>query len=128
MISLRQRLKQVRLSLQISQEALGAQGIISTPGWVKLENGQRQPSDEFLHAFTQWLEKEKYLKHNEAEALLEELLLLKYLEHRSTYVRELARERYGKTKRNFHSVLAEPPAPYGQAKRKPKKQAKRRVR
>jgi hypothetical protein len=35
-------------SIEISQEAFGAQGFVSAPGWAKIENGTRQPSDELL--------------------------------------------------------------------------------
>ena len=39
------RLKELRNEINLSQEAMGGQGFISTPAYVKLENGQRSPSE-----------------------------------------------------------------------------------
>lgn len=89
-----QRLRNLRKSLAISQEALGAQGFVSTPGWAKIENGTRQPSDELLEKLTDWMVRDGYLKVRERTPLLEELLSLKYMEHMSPFVRRLASEFY----------------------------------
>ncbi len=91
---LRQRLRELRKSLGISQEALGAQGFVSAAGWAKIENGTRQPSDELLEKLTDWMVKDGYLKSREKARLLDELLCLKYTEHLSPFVRRLARDFY----------------------------------
>ena len=39
-----QRLRELRKAAGVSQEAIGSQGFVSTPGWIKMENGQRSPS------------------------------------------------------------------------------------
>lgn len=85
------RLRELRLSLNLSQEAIGAQGFVSTPGWVKIENGTRHPSDSLLEKFVNWLEKDGYIRSQEKNILLEELLSLKYMNHLSPFVRRLAR-------------------------------------
>jgi transcriptional regulator with XRE-family HTH domain len=89
-----QRLRDLRKSLGISQEALGAQGFVSAPGWAKIENGTRQPSDELLEKLTDWMVRDGYLKTRERGRLLDELLCLKYSEHLSPFVRRLARDFY----------------------------------
>ena len=113
-----QRLRDLRRSLGISQEALGAQGFVSASGWAKIENGTRQPSDELLEKLTEWMVRDGYLKARQRERLLEELLGLKYMEHLSPFVRRLARD--------FHESLtgtsllraAEPAAVYRAKRRK----------
>lgn len=112
-----QRLRELRKSIGISQEAIGAQGFVSAPGWAKIENGTRQPSDELLEKLANWMVKDGYLKSRQRSRLLEELLSLKYMEHLSPFVRRLARD--------FHRSLilspllrAAEPAPAYQAKRK----------
>ncbi|MBU3665097.1 MAG: helix-turn-helix transcriptional regulator [Chthoniobacterales bacterium] len=112
-----QRLRELRRSLEISQEALGAQGFVSAPGWAKIENGTRQPSDDLLEKLTDWMVKYGYLKLREKSRLLDELLSLKYMEHLSPFVCRLARD--------FHqSITTTPllrvaePAPTYRAKRK----------
>jgi len=86
------RLRELRLSLGLSQEAIGAQGFVSTPGWVKIENGTRQPGDALLEGLVAWLEKDRYVTGEDSGKLLDELLTLKYLNHSSSFVRRLARE------------------------------------
>lgn len=86
-----QRLKQLRRDLQLSQEELGAQGFVSAPGWIKIENGQRLPSDRLIIEIVRWLVKSKHLPATASDPLREELLTLKYLSHRSEFVRNLAR-------------------------------------
>jgi len=114
-----QRLRELRKSLGISQEALGAQGFVSAAGWAKIENGTRQPSDELLEKLTDWMVKDSYLKARQKPRLLDELLSLKYMENLSPFVRRLARD--------FHQSLmdaapllrvAEPEAAYRAKRRK----------
>lgn len=45
------RLKELRQHAGFSQEAVGAQGFVSAPSWVKIESGQRSPSEKLLAAF-----------------------------------------------------------------------------
>jgi transcriptional regulator with XRE-family HTH domain len=96
-----QRLRELRKSIGISQEALGAQGFVSAPGWAKIENGTRQPSDELLEKLTDWMVKDGYLKPRQKSRLLDELLSLKYMENLSPFVRRLARD--------FHQSLTAAP-------------------
>jgi transcriptional regulator with XRE-family HTH domain len=92
------RLRELRLSLELSQEAIGAQGFVSTPGWVKIENGTRQPSDALLEKLVVWLEKDRYLTKKEGSQMLDELLSLKYMNHLSPFVQRLAHD--------YHEALA----------------------
>lgn len=86
------RLRHIRRSLGLSQEAIGMQGFVSTPGWIKIENGTRHPSDELLQKIVDWLVRDGYLKANEKESTLDEFLTLKYMSHLSPFVRKLARD------------------------------------
>jgi hypothetical protein len=69
---------------------MGMQGFVSTPGWVKIENGSRHPSDDLIAKIVYWLAKDGYIKVSEKEALLDEFLTLKYMGHLSPFVRKLA--------------------------------------
>lgn len=89
-----QRLKSIRRELKLSQEAVGAQGFVSTPGWIKIENGQRQASDKLIEKFVNWLIREEYVQPSAAHKLQDEFLTLKYARHASTFVREMARRHY----------------------------------
>ena len=80
----------MRKKLLLSQEAVGAQGFVSTPGWIKIENSQRLPSDQLISKLVKWLVQDKYLPAGDQERLRDELLMLKYLNHRSEFVRGLA--------------------------------------
>ena len=64
---------------------------MSTPGWIKIENGQRQASEKLIERLVKWLVGEKYLKASGASGLREELLMLKYLGSNSAFVREMAK-------------------------------------
>ena len=97
-MTLGDRLKTLRRELGLSQEAIGAQGFVSTPGWIKIENGQRQAS-------------EKYMKATAASTLREELLTLKYLGSRSLFVKEMAKK-HAKSLPNATAILHEDPAGY----------------
>ena len=84
------RLKFLRNELGLSQEAIGSQGFISVPGWIKIENGQRLPSDHLVHRLISWMIKDQYITASAAGPLREELLTLKYLSHPSPFVQQLA--------------------------------------
>ncbi len=92
-MTLGNRLKLLRNELGLSQEALGGQGFVSTPGWIKIENGQRQASEKLIDTLTKWLVSDKYMRAPAATTLKEELLVLKYLGNRSPFVREMAKDR-----------------------------------
>ena len=99
------RLKTLRQEIGLSQEALGAQGFVSTPGWIKIENGQRQASEKLIVRLIGWLVREKYVRVGASEALKEELLVLKYLGSTSRFVREMAAE-HAKTMSNGPALIA----------------------
>ena len=90
-ITFGERVKTLRQELALSQEALGAQGFVSTPGWIKIENGQRQASEKLIEQLVKWLVADKYVRANAAAVLREELLALKYMGSRSPFLQELAR-------------------------------------
>ncbi len=110
---LSKRLRNLRRSLGLSQEAMGMQGFVSTPGWVKIENGTRHPSDELIKKIVDWLVRDGYLKPNEKDSMLDEFLTLKYMSHLSPFVRKLARD-YHTVKEPNVLKAAEDPTPYGQ--------------
>jgi transcriptional regulator with XRE-family HTH domain len=91
---LNKRLRDLRVSLGLSQEAMGSKGFISTPGWVKIENATRHPSDELINKMCDWLEKEGHVDAAQKKALLEELLCLKYMDNLSPFVSRLASDYY----------------------------------
>lgn len=86
------RLHALRKVAGVSQEAIGAQGFVSAPGWIKVENGQRLPSEKLLAAFVGWLVQEKFIRAGAKAALVEELTALKYSTHRSPFLAGLARQ------------------------------------
>ena len=108
-MTLGERLKTLRQDLGLSQEALGAQGFVSTPGWIKIENGQRQASETLIDKLTRWLVEDKYMRSGAANALKEELLTLKYLGSRSPFVREMARTHAKKLPTSAVLLAAEEP-------------------
>ena len=85
------RLKALRKEAGVSQEAIGAQGSVSTPGWIKIENGLRSPSEKLLAELVGWLVQEKIVRAGQKTALIEELCALKYAGHRSPFLSMLAR-------------------------------------
>ena len=89
-MTLAERLKQLRRDSGLSQEAVGAQGFVSTPGWIKMENGQRSVSETLIANFVSWLVRDRYIRATAAATLRDELLTLKYLGNRSPFVRQLA--------------------------------------
>ncbi len=86
------RLHDLRRHAGLSQEALGAQGFISTPGWIKVENGQRMPSEKLLAALVTFLVDEKVIRANQKDDLLTELCTLKYAAHRKPFLAQLAKD------------------------------------
>ena len=105
-MTLGEKLKLIRRDCGLSQEAIGAQGFVSTPGWIKLENSQRSPSEKLLEKLVNWLVADKYVRASAAKTLKEDLLTLKYLGSNSKFVRELA---HGHAKRmpNGEALLAQ---------------------
>ena len=90
-MTLGEKLKSIRRDCGLSQEAFGAQGFVSTPGWIKIENGQRSPSEKLIDSLVNWLAADKYIRTSHAKGLKEELLVLKYLGSNSPFVRELSK-------------------------------------
>ena len=123
-MTLGERLKTLRRELGLSQEALGAQGFVSAPGWIKIENGQRQASEKLIEKLAKWLVEDKYMRAGAASALKDELLTLKYLGSRSKFVQDMARAHAKKLPAANTLLAAEEPGSY-QAKprrgRPPKK-------
>ena len=111
------RLKAIRQDLGLSQEALGAQGFVSTPGWIKIENGQRQASEKLIDALVTWLVDQKYMRNGAAQSLKQELLILKYLGNRSPFVRDMAKAKAKGLPDGGVVLLAEEPAAYKARKR-----------
>ena len=117
-MDLASRLKDLRRELGLSQEAFGAQGLISAPGWIKIENGQRHASEKLIERIAKWLVEEKYMRSGAVNELKEELLTLKYLGSRSPFVREMARTHAKKLPTSAVLLAAEEPGAY---KAKPKR-------
>ena len=86
------KLLELRRAAGVSQDALGAQGFISTPGWIKIENGQRMPSEKLLAALVAFLVGEKVIRANQKDALIHELCTLKYAGHRSPFLQQIAKD------------------------------------
>ena len=116
-MALGDRLQTLRQDLGLSQEALGAQGFISAPGWIKIENGQRSPSEKLINSLVNWLVGGKYIKVTAAHALRDELLTLKYLSSPSSFVRALATD-YASRLPNGAAMLAEEPGVYKVTRRR----------
>ena len=108
-MTLGEKLKSIRRDCGLSQEAIGAQGFISTPGWIKLENSQRSPSEKLLHKLVGWLVEDKYIRASASKGLVEELLTLKYLASSSKFVRDLAHG-HAKQLPNGAALLAATPS------------------
>ena len=120
-MTLGEKLKTIRRECGLSQEALGAQGFVSTPGWIKIENGQRSPSEKLIDSLVNWLSKDKYIRASAAKGLKEELLTLKYLGSHSAFVRELAKT-HAKGLSNGEALLA-----VSSSREKPKRGRPRRA-
>lgn len=121
-MNLANRLKTLRRELGLSQEAFGSQGFVSAPGWIKIENGQRMPSEKLLERLTKWLVEDKYVRAGAAGALKEELLTLKYLGSHSIFVRDLAKA-HAQTLPGGAALLAATPHRIKASRGRPRKQA-----
>ena len=88
------RLREIRQSLGLSQETFGTLGFVSTPGWVKIENGTRQPSDSLIEKLVQWAVANNHLSQDDSAGLQQELLALKYMNNLSPFVCRLAKDYY----------------------------------
>lgn len=108
-MTLGEKLKAIRRECGLSQEAVGAQGFVSAPGWIKLENSQRSPSEKLIKKLVDWLVQDKHVKASTAKKLTEELLTLKYLGSPSKFVRDIATA-HAKTMPNAETLLAPTPA------------------
>ena len=111
-MTLGERLKTLRRELGLSQEALGAQGFVSAPGWIKIENGQRQASEKLIEKLAKWLVEDKYMRAGAASAMREELLTLKYLGSRSKFVQDMAKAHAKKLPAATTLLAAEEPGTY----------------
>ena len=113
-MTLGEKFKAIRRESGLSQEAIGAQGFVSAPGWIKLENGQRSPSEKLIERLVTWLVQDKHVRANAAKGLREELLTLKYLCSHSSFVRNLAHT-HARSLPTGESLLA--PSTLGKPKR-----------
>ncbi len=117
-MTLGDRLQTLRNQLAFSQKKMGSQGFVSIHGWVKLEKGQRSPSDDLIKKLTAWLVRSKYIRMNAAAMLEEELLTLKYLTSRSSFIRRLAMRNANDLVPTEPLTLAEKPELYKVEKRR----------
>lgn len=108
-MTLGEKLQTIRRECGLSQEAIGAQGFISAPGWIKLENEQRSPSEKLIEKLVTWLVKDKHVPASKSKGLKEELLTLKYMGSNSLFMRELARG-HAKQLPNGEALLVQKPA------------------
>ena len=88
------KLRLLRRAARLSQVAIGAQGFVSAPGWIKIENGQRRASEELLKKFVSFIVEEQVIHAKDGEAMFRELCALKYVNDRRDFVREMARSLY----------------------------------
>lgn len=120
------RIRSLRVDLDLSQEAIGSQGFVSAPGWIKLENGQRQASEKLIESLVKWLVRDKYVKSSASSVLREELLTLKYLGSNSAFVRALAKS-HADTLPNGAEMSAEEPGVYKAKRRRGRPPLKKRA-
>ena len=90
MTFLAQRLQKLRVELKLSQAEIGAQGFVSPTGWLRIERGQRLPSETLIEGLCLWLLAHNLIPPKRILALQEELLLLLYLGSKSAFVRDMA--------------------------------------
>ncbi len=89
-----QKVAELRRSLGLTQQQLATLVPVSLPALIKIENGQRLPSDIALSRLAAALGKAGAVKASQRKMLEVELLTRKYAEHRtSAFLRELARKR-----------------------------------
>lgn len=93
-LTLGAKVKLLRRAAKLSQEAIGAQGFVSTPGWIKIENGQRHPSEKLITSFVALMVSEKVIHAQHKEAMFNELAALKYVNDRREFLRQMARDYY----------------------------------
>ena len=93
-LTLGAKLKLLRRTARLSQVAIGAQGFVSTPGWIKIENGQRQASEALLTKFVSFMVEEKVIHARHKEAMVTELCALKFIHDRRDFLRQMARDFY----------------------------------
>lgn len=99
-MKLTHRLKQLRTQAGLSQLQVGASGVVSIPGYIKIENGQRTASEKMLGKLAVFLHcpnppKRETAKAKEARLMVagvlhQELLLLKLLNDKSHFTRKVA--------------------------------------
>jgi transcriptional regulator with XRE-family HTH domain len=92
---LHQYIKSLRHRIGISQEALGSQGFVSTPGLIKVEAGLRSASEKLICNLAGYAAGElepinKKARTELAGQLEVEMLALKYMHDPSPFVRALA--------------------------------------
>ena len=88
------RLAELRRQVGLTQQAAASLVPVSVPALIKIENGQRLPSDAALERIAAALVKAGAVKAGKRKALEAELLARKYAEHRtSEFLRQLARQR-----------------------------------
>jgi transcriptional regulator with XRE-family HTH domain len=93
-LGLGRKLAELRRSIGLTQEAAAALVPVSVPALIKIESGQRLPSDAALERLASALAKAGAVKASQRKALELELLTRKYAEHRtSEFLRQLARKR-----------------------------------
>ena len=104
-----ERVKKLRQELGLSQEGARCPGFLfSTPGWIKIENGQRQASEKLIGNLVSWLVGDKYMRSGAAGTLKEELLTLKYLGSNSGFVRDMAKAHAKKSPAGSHAPGGRP--------------------
>ncbi len=123
-MTLGEKLKTIRRDCGLSQEAIGAQGFVSAPGWIKLENSQRSPSEKLIKHLVSWLVQDKHVKSAAAKRLTEELLTLKYLGSPSKFVHDLA-VNHAKSMPGAEALLAPTPASAKPKRGRPKLEPKK---
>ena len=123
-MTLGEKLKAIRRECGLSQEAIGAQGFVSAPGWIKLENSQRSPSEKLIRNLVTWLVQDKHVRATNSKRLTEELLTLKYLGSTSKFVREIATA-HAKQMPGAEALLAPTPAGSKPKRGRPKLSAPR---
>jgi transcriptional regulator with XRE-family HTH domain len=90
-IELGKKLAELRHQAGLTQEAAAALTPISVPALIKIENGQRLPSDPALVRIAAALSKAAGVKAGERKTIELDLMLRKYAGHRtSAFLRQLA--------------------------------------
>ena len=91
--SLAQALAAIRQSTGFSQNRFAQElALISGPAWIKIEAGNRDPSDSLLDGLVKWLVNQRRLETKASGEVARYLKALKYLGNRVEFVRRLAAE------------------------------------